>query len=429
MGCLVRMLLLLVLLVAVALPGAAIVMAVEQAPLIERPARLSLGDLRQAQLLAQRYDPRRMDPAKITTVTASEAELNTVLAGSLVGISPAAARVSVTQRGVLAGTTIALPVPANPIGRYVNVRLTVAPSQQGLDVTRFAVGRVELPAMLVLPALRLTLDHLVGDGKGGPIVDSIRSVRVAGSVVTVAFRPPPKLVEDIKTAAVRQVRISDPRTVQVYWKRLSEQYDRTPRGGRVSLADFLRPTFAVARQRSETRDAVRENEAALIAVAMFFGDPRFERFVGDVLTPAQRQQRRGTEHVRLDGRHDFVQHFAISAGLTLTGGSAAADLIGELKEVKDSSQKSGFSFTDIGADRLGVRFARRAVASDANARRFQDVLSRAADEQAFFPGLADLPEGMSEAAFRSRYGDIGSPAYQRVIAEIDRRIDSIGLYR
>ena len=36
---------------------------------------------------------------------------------------------------------------------------------------------------------------------------------------------------------------------------------------------------------------------------------------------------------------------------------------------------------------------------------------------------------MSEAVFRGRYGDVGSPAYQRMIDEIDRRIDSIVLYR
>ena len=57
------------------------------------------------------------------------------------------------------------------------------------------------------------------------------------------------------------------------------------------------------------------------------------------------------------------------------------------------------------------------------------VLSKARDEGSFFPHFADLPEGMSQAEFQSRYGDVNSPAYKRVIADIDRRIAGVGLYR
>jgi hypothetical protein len=140
-------------------------------------------------------------------------------------------------------------------------------------------------------------------------------------------------------------------------------------------------------------------------------------------------ERRALGQFRLDGRHDFVQHFAISIGLTVTGGDLAANIIGELKEAKDSQRSSGFSFTDIGADRAGVRFARLATASPASARRVQEMMAAADGEHMFFPRFADLPEGMSEAAFRRRYGDVGSTEYRRVIAEIDRRIAEAGIHR
>jgi hypothetical protein len=429
MGCLFRLLFLLVLVVLVGVPGGAVLLGIDRAPLVERQGKLSLGDLRQAQLLAQRYDPRRMDPRKVTAVTATQNELNTLLRGALMGVRQAAARVNVDRRGVLAGLTVELPVPRNPVGRYVNIRIAIAPSQQGLAVTRLAAGRIEIPPFLVRPALRLILDRLTGPGKGEPIVASVRSVRIAAPVVTVAFQPPPALVEDLKKAAMRQVRVSHPRTVRVYYETLARAAGRSTGRGRVSLADFVREAFRLARERSETHDAVRENEAAVIALAMMFGDPRFEKFVGEVLSPAERRQWRAREQVRLNGRHDFVQHFAISAGLALTGGAAAADIIGELKEVKDSGHRSGFSFTDIGADRMGVRFARRSTGDRATAIRFQNTLAALRDERGFFPHLADLPEGMSEAEFRRRFGDVGSPAYERMVGEIDRRIDAIPLYR
>ena len=119
----------------------------------------------------------------------------------------------------------------------------------------------------------------------------------------------------------------------------------------------------------------------------------------------------------------------ISAGLTVAAGVGIADFIGVAKEVKDSDGPSGFSFTDIGADRAGVRLAERAIASPASARAVQQALVGPIEEAEFFPRVDDLPEGLSEAEFRRLYGDIDSAEFSRLIADIDRRIVAIALYR
>ena len=45
------------------------------------------------------------------------------------------------------------------------------------------------------------------------------------------------------------------------------------------------------------------------------------------------------------------------------------------------------------------------------------------------PRVDDLPEHMSEAEFKRRFGGAGDPRYERVVARIDRRIDQLPLYR
>jgi hypothetical protein len=45
------------------------------------------------------------------------------------------------------------------------------------------------------------------------------------------------------------------------------------------------------------------------------------------------------------------------------------------------------------------------------------------------PDVADLPEFMPEAEFKRRYGGIGRPAYQRMMADIEARIASRPLFR
>jgi hypothetical protein len=427
MGFIIR--LLLVVLLLAALPVAATIMMIDRQPLVAKADGINLDDLKRAQALAERYDPRRMPPERITTVRATTQELNTLLKGAFGSVKQVVSRVEASRFGIVAAVTVELPVPNNPIGRFVNVRTTVAPSDAGLKIARFAIGSLEIPPSLVKPALEFGLDRLVGKGKGAPILDSVRSVGLSGEGITLAFRPPANLVEDIKLAAKQRIGISDPATVRAYYAAIELAIAQLPDRGRVSLARIMRPVFELARQRSEAGDPVRENEAAIMAIAIYFGDPRFERFVGEIRTPSETSRQRAMDHFRLDGRHDFVQHFTISMGLAIAGGDIAANIIGELKEAKDSQKSSGFSFTDIGADRAGVQFAKRATANAASARQVQDALAGADGEQVFFPRFADLPEGMSEAAFRRRYGDVGSTEYRRVIAEIDRRIAGAGIYR
>jgi hypothetical protein len=45
------------------------------------------------------------------------------------------------------------------------------------------------------------------------------------------------------------------------------------------------------------------------------------------------------------------------------------------------------------------------------------------------PATADLPEFMQEAEFKRRFGGIDGAEYKKMMAEIDRRIAALPLYR
>lgn len=417
------------LMVFIVLPIGGTYLALERTPLVSKAGDINFQDLKRAELLARRYDPRRMPPERITTVQATARELNTLLKGALGSVRFLSSRVDINRFGVIAAVTVDIPIPKNPVGKYVNVRAVIAPSRQGLEISRFAIGALEIPPAVIKPVLKFALNRVVGDGKGEPILDSVKSVRVAGPMVTLAFRPPPNLMADIKSAAKRHITVSSPEKVRLYYAAIDRALSGSGGYGKNSLVSVMRPVFQLAREQSRSGDPMAENEAAILAIAIYFGDGRFERFVGDVRPKGGSGNSRSGSNFRLDGRYDFVQHFTISMGLTITGGDLAANIIGELKEAKDSQKSSGFSFTDIGADRAGVQFAKRATESRSSARQVQDILAGATGEQVFFPRFADLPEGLSEAAFKRRYGDVTSREYKRVIAEIDRRISRTKIYQ
>jgi hypothetical protein len=134
--------------------------------------------------------------------------------------------------------------------------------------------------------------------------------------------------------------------------------------------------------------------------------------------------------VNLLGRDDFPKHFLISAALSANAGGPLSDAVGLFKEVDDSRGGSGFSFNDIAADRAGVRFGEHAVASQSSARKLQQAIgAHRLSENDFMPSVEGLPEFMPEAEFKSRFGGIGQPSYNKMMQEIERRIAALAVNR
>jgi hypothetical protein len=269
----------------------------------------------------------------------------------------------------------------------------------------------------------------MGAGKGEPTYASIRSVAVNGNLITVAFQPPPNLVADMKAAAGRAIHLGNAEAVRAYYRKLTEVSASGGGTQSVSLSNYMGPLFALAKLRSQTASPVDENRALILALAMYFGDSRFELLLRSVKTADLSDGNFDTGNVKLERRHDWVQHFVTTAGIQVAAGSGISNFIGEAKEVSDAEGPSGFSFTDIAADRAGVRFAEVATGSESSARKLQDTLASSPAERDFFPKVGDLPEGLSEGEFKSTYGDLSTEAYNSMIRAIDKRIAKVDLYQ
>jgi hypothetical protein len=92
----------------------------------------------------------------------------------------------------------------------------------------------------------------------------------------------------------------------------------------------------------------------------------------------------------------------------------------------DARRGSGFSFNDLAADRAGTRLGELAQAQPLDA---QQRLRAVRDDRELMPRWDDLPEYLSEAEFRRRFGGVGAPAYDHLLAEIDRRIAALPAMR
>jgi len=194
---------------------------------------------------------------------------------------------------------------------------------------------------------------------------------------------------------------------------------------RLSLAELLQPLFNLAQQRSTSATAISENRAVLIAISTYVNKAEIQAFIPFDISPSTQRQYPAS----LYRRTDMAKHFMASAALAATGAGALANILGQEKELKDAKRGSGFSFIDLAGDRAGLRFGNTAIASSAQASLLQQRMANIKDYTAFMPEVRDLPENMSNIAFKQRFESVYSAKYQAMLKKIDNRIDGLPIYR
>lgn len=373
-------------------------------PSVKHAADLSHADLERGRELIRDLGLRRLREGQVRRVALTPDDLGLGL-NILVGrFSEGAARVTLKDGRLLLRASWRLP----GLPRYLNLKLALAPSGPMLPPVELRLGRLPLPAG---PTARVVL-YLLANGEHGPQLavarDMLRRAEIVDGKVLLTFIWRGRaLAEALKQPGV------DTAALGAYREALAGMT-----GSQFTV--YLGRAFELAGKRSATGDAAAENRAALTALAELVLGGRLVGARGIVEAP-----RRG--NLVLGGRVDFAQHFAVSAYLAATGGARLAELAGEYKELRDAREGSGFSFTDLAADRVGTRFGEY-CASREGARRCQEMLAGIDDSGVFFPALRDLPEFLGEAEFKRRFGGIDAPAYQLMLREIDTRIGDLPLY-
>ncbi len=417
----------------VILPVAFLFVILEKTPAIPKTKAVGVEDAERAQLLAKRMK-KSSNSAFIST---SEDDLNALVAFLSRGINWINGHASITPAGLEA--TLTLRIPSNPIGDYLNLKVQLYPSESGRDIARVFVGRVEIPGSLAMLLLRLIIDLSLGESQGAVIIDSVQNIVFNGNTVTITihFKPTPDLKVRLKKLKDRLEGIrgkiqplGDPETVRVYYSKLIEIEQRIDLSKPVSLARFMGPLFDLAGIRSTSNNAVDENRAAILALAIYAGDWRFERLIGSMRTAEMKSTRRRAVDLVLGGRQDLRLHFVISAGMGIVTDTGISQAIGEFKELMDTVRGgSGFSFVDLAADRAGVRFAEVATGRAEDARRLQVLIAREPREYVFFPHVSELPEKISQAEFEHLYGNVESSEYKERVEKIDQLINQLPIYR
>jgi hypothetical protein len=404
----------------------------EDTALVSRHQRLSLDNVQRVKTLINANTPANMNKRQIRTTTLSEDDLNLLLNyGILHGLGYERLFTKIELPDGRIHLFVSLDLPANPLGRYLNLFISLKKNGTLLDIERLKAGRIVVPAIFIHPALGamnhvLSYSDLYADLNRH--VHRIKDLSIEKGRLSLVYEWDPKALGLIHEKGKQFLLSRDHQEKLVlYYNKLVQTV--TPyKHKKISLALVLRPMILFAQQQSTiSSNPVLENTALVQVLSLY----AVRRGLKDLVHEEIQKQMAPPVPVSftLYGRTDLPKHFLVSAGLAVSAGSRLSNFIGIAKEVDDSGKGSGFSFADLAADKAGVRMGELAAGSLETALIFQQRMGGIEQETDFMPRIDGLPEGIRQLEFQKRYTDLDSNSYALVNGEIDKRINACPVFR
>ena len=333
---------------------------------------------------------------------------------------------------------------------YANVSTLIYDSEHGIELGETSLGSLSISGNALLKLAEWLLNFYLDGDFGTQLLATVTSVKISDNNITLQYQMPNGIAgsEGDSIAKLMQLRdqwqfFGNVNDVRFYFDELVNFAEQKKS---VLLADYIQWLLITAQTKTQQAYllipgnleeqaiiAKKENHAALLALALYFGDDKFEWLIGQVANLstenlARRAQLRAS--VTLANRVDLQKHFVYSMALQLFANVTTSDAIGEFKELLDANKGgSGFSFADLLADRAGTRFALLATKDEATAKSVQHYFATPVLENVFMPEHLDLPEGISEADFKRYYLNINSMQYREMVGNIDQRLLALPLYQ
>jgi hypothetical protein len=357
------------------------------------------------------------DRDSLKTVSLNEKDLNIATSYLLDHFVENTSQVQILHDRIL--FQIAVFVPDNPWGRYLDFHFALKQNVDAISIKSFKIGEISIPDPAANVLIPFIVHHTALNQYRLAASQYIKGVHITPQTLEVSYLG--SIVDTAKQLAINKHR--DYPGLHLYQQQINDIVNQHDPNWRLSLGELMQPLFVSALHRSTLETAVQENRAIIIAVASYIYKNDLRKFLPLGLVYSREYL------VFAYKRIDIPQHFIASALLTAVDSSLLSQQVGIDKEVGDSQKGSGFSFIDLLSDRVGIRFGQLAVASPQQARKLQEFMAGVRDYTAFIPDIEGLPEHMDEATFKQNYGGIESAVYQDMIRQIDARINALSVYQ
>ena len=342
-----------------------------------------------------------------------------------------AARTQLSQDNLNAQLSVRL--GAGPLPTYLNVEADFIEDDNRLTLDALRIGKIAVPNRFLQFTLQRLRSNLATDNIAyldfSELINNVESVELDQNQMTVSMQWDPNLIVRVGNQA-QQLFISeeDQQRIIDYYAIITNVAAAVPIDIRaVSINAFLVPLFAMAQQKTLAgSDPIAENRTAFQTLAIYLNEESIAQLIGE--EAAAEIEPAPFIEARLQRRQDLAQHLVSTAAITASAGADIAQMLSTTKEAYDARYRSGFSFSDLTANSVGVTIARLAATNPETAKIMQGRLANLQNEADYMPEVGSNRDGLSETDFNAMYRDRSSPQYAKRLAEIQTLIDSQPLF-
>ncbi len=403
--------------------GSITVFSLQENPLVTQRHTLNATEISRVKSFINKNNPSYFKNNRKRTTTISEQDINLLTRYFLNKLDDnARARTKFfTSTLYLTGT---LKLPANPFGNYLNISAEIVQQGESIIIKSLEIGDITIPHFMSdLLLITIHRELLKQVPEYHIAINSITGFQFNRQQLSISYIWRDEVVRQFKNRIATSLISKNLKTRLFIYTQQLKIITQSIHQPRPSLTELLKPMFSFAIKRSKDNNPVEENRALFIVLGAYMINKNIPQILGD---PSIGRLKNKTFY--LLKRKDLSQHLLVSAALTALSDSTLAQSIGLEKEIKDSDGGSGFSFSDLAADRAGVTLANTALSSERQAHLLQLALSKTNYESDFMPNIDNLSDGLRGIDFRMIYLNTNSASYKQVIAVIDRRISACNIY-
>lgn len=414
-----------------------LILASSLKPSFEKPSDISPGQIREIQDLILNTFTSSTSSSDIHTIRLDSHDSNLVLR-YLLSIIPTTknSQIQINFRDDQASLDASFPLVLNFLGRefptfFFNIYSVISPDPQRkspFKISSLRIGSIPIPNWALQIALSTgikTLTEYNLDTKALSKKVKLESIQPEAFQISMVWEP--NFLETISAQAQTLFITNQAQTRLSHYSDLINKLinDLPPERKAISVNTLLVPLASSAYQKSVNgADPILENKALLSALS----DRVNDTVDSQLEDPRKNQAVSQKIEVRLHKRQDLAQHVTSAAAITASFGSPIAEMISSTKEIYDARFGSGFSFSDLTANIVGIKLASLMTETPTRALTMQLRLSKVESELDFMPFVGNNNDGIREEKFINIYQDRDGKQYSQKISEIIDLIDSLPLF-
>ncbi|MEX0964714.1 MAG: hypothetical protein WDZ52_11810 [Pseudohongiellaceae bacterium] len=415
-------------------PVIVMLLSLETSPSLVTEQAIAPAELQHIESLLLESTPEMPASAGLQELKLNSEELNLLLryAAHVMNLSSDWAASAVLNDAAMRAE-LSVRISQSPLPLYLNVEADLVENDNLLRLDALRVGKIGIPDKFLQFTLQRIESELASNNIAfsdfSELIDNVERVELTDNQMAVSLQWDANLISRIGNQA-QQLFISaeDKQRIIDYYEIITHTAAAVPSDIRaVSINAFLMPMFAAAQQKSLAgSDPIAENRTAFQALAIYINQVSLAQLVGSEAA-AQIEPAPFIE-ARLHRRQDLAQHLVTIAAITASAGADIAQMLSTTKEAYDARYRSGFSFSDLTANSVGVTLGELASSNHATARIIQQRLAALSSESDYMPEVGSNRDGLSETDFNAIYQDRSGPEYQERLVEISTIIDSRPLF-